>query len=167
MKDKFKEVIVEEAILDVTNKGLYKLLGRIYRQAEKKAIYINPTRLDEQEDGIINGNQLGNWASCNITKLEEYIRVIDNGNEYTDFSLSLIEKLTKFKKLCYKWKQLVINQDFRLVDVTDEKMAWHDKSMLILDDIVDMLEEFVFNHRLDFINISKNEGASFLNFGEE
>lgn len=133
--------------MEKTNYSLYAYIVSIMPKVEKKNNQINPTKEFLSKSGNINPNNFINWAYELSNSIEENIKKADPHDSVVEFANDLLKKLKKLKKSCFKWKSVLIDDDFRIMNDSSQLMDDWGNSIELLDEITRNLKEFINDNR--------------------
>ncbi len=129
------------------NKSIYLYLTKLMASLNKKVNKLNPTRENVNKEGKISPAAFTTWVLKNQEELERLIRINDKHDLTTTYAIELCKKLEKFKKSCYKWKPIYIDDNFMIMNDTVAQMDAWEISIELLDSIGKNLQEFLNDNR--------------------
>ena len=129
------------------NKSIYLYLTKLLTSLIEKQKRLNPTMEYVNKAGKISPATYSTWALGHQQELEKLIRVNDKHDITTVYAIELCKKLEKFKKSCYKWKPIYIDDNFMIMNDTVAQMDAWGLSIEILDSIYKNLQEFINDNR--------------------
>lgn len=129
------------------NKSIYLYLTKLMASLNKKVNKLNPTRENVNKEGKISPAAFTTWVLKNQEELERLIRINDKHDLTTVYAIELCKKLEKFKKSCYKWKPIYIDDNFMIMNDTVAQMDAWEISIELLDSIGKNLQEFLNDNR--------------------
>lgn len=129
------------------NKSIYLYLTKLMNSLNKKVNRLNPTREYVNKEGRISPATFTTWVLTAQQELERLIRINDKHDLTTVYAIDLCKKLEKFKKSCYKWKPIYIDDNFMIMNDTVTQMDAWEISIELLDSIQRNLQDFLNDNR--------------------